>query len=278
MRSFRVVHPRVHVVCNVSGSPGPCSNAAATTYTGRVAHQSLMLRHLVPRFWRAWFALIDLDEFLTPVYGSLLEVLANFSQWGASLVHVNELVYGPNGVKANPTCATLVTFRRPARRGCKLHRQFKTLFRAHGNRPLLASTRAQAHIQVVEEHHWFSADGVNVSRCIATGTCKSCQSCPANGSAPSAKLLEKPLLVLRHYLTRSSEEWFAKTSRFREYNLTQYASRYGQRESHRLHDRMNGDDAKVNECRPFDRELPIAGYLQLPTGPRGHPPVPLKSS
>lgn len=50
MREFSVVdHPRVHVLCNVSGMPGGCASPQAVPYLHRTSHQELMLRHLVPK-------------------------------------------------------------------------------------------------------------------------------------------------------------------------------------------------------------------------------------
>ena len=49
MREFSVDHPRVHVLCNVSGMPGGCASPQAVPYLHRTSHQELMLRHLVPK-------------------------------------------------------------------------------------------------------------------------------------------------------------------------------------------------------------------------------------
>ena len=42
-------HPRVHVLCNVSGRAGSCESRAAAPYGNRYSHQMLMLHELVPR-------------------------------------------------------------------------------------------------------------------------------------------------------------------------------------------------------------------------------------
>ena len=59
MHEFSVAHPRVHVLCNVSGAPESCTSDAAVPYSSRESHQGLMLTHLVPR--RERMALLEAD-------------------------------------------------------------------------------------------------------------------------------------------------------------------------------------------------------------------------
>ena len=63
MHEFSVAHPRVHVLCNVSGAPDSCASPAATAYSSREAHQALMLTHLVPR--REYIALLEVGTQIT---------------------------------------------------------------------------------------------------------------------------------------------------------------------------------------------------------------------
>jgi len=285
--------PRVHAICNVSGTLSSCAVRHAQAFETRSSHQKLLLDHLVPQHRiGSWFMLIDLDEFITVVQPehTLSRVLRTFSSWGASLVHVNWVVFGSNGVHKNPSCATVNVFRRPARRRCLENRIFKTMFRSTGSlqpfkggKELLnGGELLLGHIQVAEQASgWFAADGVNVSQCVEAGECRKCQRCFCKKLpcyAAVAPLPEQPLLVLRHFVTRSRDEWFSKIATYSATsvkNLQNYTSRYtlqtstegGEPRSARFD--SFGDARLNNSCGPSTHEFSHS-FLHASLNHSGH--------
>ena len=167
----------------------------------------MLINYYAPRRQGAWFLLLDLDEFIqVPIEAdhNLAGVLRTFELWGADLVRIHWLVFGPNNILENPTCAVLSTYLRPAQRYCTHHQFWKSAFRAKPG--LFPSRKNLAHYQVVERRNFFLSDGTNLSRLAQTNKIDPNRTL---GTPPA-----HPLLQLRHYATRSEGEYLRKVRRY----------------------------------------------------------------
>jgi len=230
VRNFGTSTPRVHALCAIHGAPVGCHSPNSTSYQTRNSHAELIGTYLAPRHRCAWFMVFDLDEFLTVSAAShtLTSVLRMFALMGADKVNVNWLVYGANGRRERPAgCRVLDMYPRPARATCQYNRVYKPIYRASSR----LTPHRREHEYLTGARIEFASDGTNVSRCRAEGGCDAqalggqtaaihtnCSACRRPGGGALTYLaVARPLLVLRHYTTKSRQEYESKAALWRKH-------------------------------------------------------------
>ena len=146
-------------------------------------------------------------------------VLGKFENLGATSVRVNWRTYGANNVQSNPSCETLRVFRTPTGRFCRHNFGFKTLWRSRPDSWSLkpVETKHLAHLQIDDAQGTFASDGLALHNCSGHHCADSRRHLCPHSSADCRYwgwLPLQPWLQLRHYMTRSRQEFEAKITRY----------------------------------------------------------------
>ena len=251
-QEFIVNDTRVHALCNVSGYPGRCNAPSAMHYKSRASEALLMQQHLLRRHKCAWFMVMDLDEFLTVSMPgrNLSGVLQTFSHLGANKVNVNWLVHGANGRTQTPAgFRVLGMYQRFLTPRCEWNHVYKPMYRARAE--LVAYFEHHDYFSVASwEPHEFGANGINATWCRRNHQCvfiprtplqKRCSLCPSRHTARTMGRGKKPLLVLRHYMTKSFEEYSRKMAFYQSsYKVVEESTRYAKDKWLKIFSMMNG--------------------------------------
>ena len=138
---------------------------------------------------------------------------------------------------------------------CPLNRNFKTIFLSHsGLAPFTARPEKLPHQQVAHSAHTFGSDLSNLSACVLNESLSAPfgSPCSIHGHAPPRPGRE--LLVLRHFMTRSLNEWRRKMAYYRliqactestSCDRHRYSREWAEKTYKLLSDRSPG-----NRCRP----------------------------
>ncbi len=156
---------------------------------GQLPAYADFIQHHAHRF--TWAAFIDLDEYIQPLEAETLRpLLPRYDGFSGVLLHW--LLFGPSGHDARPEGPTIGNYMHRLPDRAPVHEHVKSLLRTRD----LVDVHTTPHILVT------------------TGPV-----CNTRGETVPAHARHNPpcldAIVLNHYLTRSAEDWRAKTSRGR---------------------------------------------------------------